>query len=52
MVRMSRKEAIFYGISTKKATVDDIPVDNEEKIKGEVGQQSGSEVTVMEIYYL
>ena len=52
MVRISRKEAIVYGLSFNEATVDDIPVDNEEKIEWGVGEQSGSEVTVMEIYDL
>ena len=43
---------MVYGMSKKEATVDDIPVDNEEKFEGELGQQSGSEVPVMEIYDL
>ena len=34
MVRMSRKEAIVYGLSTKEATLDYIPVDDEEKSRG------------------
>ena len=41
-VRMSRKESIFDGMSTKEDIVDDFPVDDEDNI-GEV-----SEVTVME----
>ena len=45
-------EAIVDGISTKDATVDYILVVNEEKLKGEGGEQSGYEVTVMEIEYL
>ena len=49
---MYRKKAIVYSLSAKEATVDDIPVYNEEKIEGGVGEQSGSEVTVMEIYDL
>ena len=36
MVRISRKEAIFNGMSTKEAIVDAIPVDNEDNFKGEV----------------
>ena len=43
-VRISRKEAIFDGMSTKEDIVDDLPVDNEDNIEEEV-----SEVTVMEI---
>ena len=44
MVRMSRKEAIFDGLSTKEDIVDTFPVDDEDNIEEEV-----SEVTVMEI---
>ena len=44
MVRMSRKESIFYGMSTTEDIVDDLPVDDEDKIKEEL-----SGVTVMEI---
>ena len=44
MVRMSRKEAIFDGLSTKEGAVYAVPVDNEESIEEEV-----SEETVMEI---
>ena len=36
MVRMSRKDDIFDGMSTKKAVVDDIPVDDEYNLEGEV----------------
>ena len=32
MVRMSRKEATFYSMSTKEYIVDVLPVDNEEII--------------------
>ena len=46
-VRISRKEAIFYGMSTKEDIVDDLLVEDEDKIEEEV-----SEVTVMEIYNL
>ena len=49
MVGMFRKEAVVDGISNKEAVVDDSPVDNEENFEGEVREQSGSEVTVMEI---
>ena len=49
MVRMSRKGARFDGLSTKGSIVDAVPVDNEDNFKGEVREQSGSEVTVMEI---
>ena len=41
---MSRKEAMFDGMSTKEDIVDDLPVENEDNIEEEV-----SEVTVMEI---
>ena len=41
---MSRKEAIFDGLSTKEDIVDDFPVEDEDNIEEEV-----SEVTVMEI---
>ena len=44
MVSMSRKEAIFDGISTKEYIVDTFPVDNKDIIDGEV-----YEATVMEI---
>ena len=44
MVRMSRKEAIFDGLSTKENTVDTFLVDDEDNIEEEV-----SEATVMEI---
>ena len=44
---MSRKEAIFDGLSTKEDIVDDFPVDDEDNIEEEV-----SEVTVMDIYDL
>ena len=36
MVRMSRKDDIFDGMSTKEAVVDDIPVDDEDNLEGEV----------------
>ena len=49
MVRMSRKEAIFDGLSMKESIVDATPVENEGKLKRGVIYQSGSEVTVMEI---
>ena len=49
MVGMFRKEAVVDGISNKEAVVDDSPVYNEENFEGEVREQSGSEVTVMEI---
>ena len=49
MVRMSTKEAIVEDMSTKGAIVDNSPVDNEENFEGGEGEQSGSEVTVMEI---
>ena len=41
---MSRKEAIFDGMYTKKEIVDDFPVDDEDNI-----EEEESEVTVMEI---
>ena len=41
MVRMSRKEAIVSGLSTKEAKVDDIPVDNEEKPRGRWDNNQG-----------
>ena len=41
---MSRKEAVFDGISTKEDIVGDFPVDNEYNIEEEV-----YEVTVVEI---
>ena len=41
---ISRKEAIFDGLSTKEDIIDDFPVDNEDNIEEEV-----SEVIVMEI---
>ena len=44
MVSMSRKEAIFDGLSTKNYIVDDLPVDYEDNIEEVV-----SEVTVVEI---
>ena len=44
MVRMCRNKAIFDGMSTKDDIVDDLPVDYEDNIEGEV-----SEATVMEI---
>ena len=34
MVRMSRNEALFDGLSTKYAIVDDIPVENEDNLEG------------------
>ena len=43
-VRMSRKEDIFYFMSTKEDIVDDFPVENEDSTEEEV-----SEVTVTEI---
>ena len=49
MVRTSRKESIFDGLSNREAVDDNIPVDNEDNFKGEGREQSGSEVTVMEI---
>ena len=49
IVRISRNEAIVDGLSKNEAIVDDNRVDNEENLKGEVGEQSGSEMTVMEI---
>ena len=49
MLRMSRKEAIFSGMSTKEDIVDYIPVENEDNLEGEVREKSGYEVTVMEI---
>ena len=52
MVRMSKKEASFDGLSMKESIVDYIPVNNEENFEGGVREQSGSEVTVMEIDYL
>ena len=47
MVRMSRKEIIFDGLSTKEYIVDGLPVDDEDNIEEEV-----SGATVMEIYHL
>ena len=44
MVRMSRKEAIFDGLSTKEDIVDAFHVDDKNIMEGEV-----SEETVMEI---
>ena len=44
MVRMSRNEAIFDGLSTKQDIFDALSVENEDIIEGEV-----SEATVMEI---
>ena len=44
MVKVYNREAVFDGLSTKKNTVDDFPVDDEENIEEEV-----SEDTVMEI---
>ena len=44
MVRISSKEDIFDGMSTKEDIVDALPVDNEDNIEEEV-----SEATVMEI---
>ena len=44
MVSMSRKEAIFDGVSTKEDVVDAFPVDYKDIIEGEV-----TEVTVTEI---
>ena len=37
MVRMSRKEAVFYALSTNEAIVDAIHVDDEDKL--EVGDE-------------
>ena len=34
MVRMSSKEAIFDGLSTKEYIVDDFPVDDEDNLEG------------------
>ena len=47
MSRMSRKESIFDGMSTKEYIVDALPVEDEEKIEEKV-----SKVTVMEMYHL
>ena len=44
MVRMSRNEAIFDGISTKEEIVDAFPVDNKYII-----EWGGSEAIMMEI---
>ena len=52
IVRISSNEAIVDGLSENEAIVDDNRVDNEENLKGEVGEQPGSEMTVMEINYL
>ena len=41
---MSRKEAIFDGLSTKDDIVDDLPVYDEDNI-----EEEESKVTVMEI---
>ena len=44
-VRMSRKEAVFDGLSTTKEDIDDdFPIDNEDNT-----EEEESEVTVMEI---
>ena len=49
MVRMYTKEAIFDGISTKESIVDAISVDIKENFEEEAREQSGSELTVVEI---
>ena len=43
---ISRKEAIFDGLSTNEDIVDDFPVDDEDNLEGEA-----SEATVMDIDY-
>ena len=35
MVRMSRKDYIFYGLSTKETIVHAIPVVNKDNLEGE-----------------
>ena len=44
MVRMSRKEAIFYGLSTEEDIVDAIPVGDEDNIEGEVSEETVTEI--------
>ena len=46
MVRKSRKEAVFDGLSKKEDTVDNLPVDNEGNIEGGV-----SEATPPPLYF-
>ena len=50
MVRISRKESTFVGITMKEDIVNAIPFDYEENLEGVVREKSGSEVTVMAIY--